>query len=93
MKNFILLLSVLFFIGCKKENNLSGTYNRVGTIQNGVFIADTITESFTFISDNQFISTNGNGNYTNSFIYLNGKILSLRIESRMIYIDTLVYFN
>ena len=93
MKNLIFILSVLFFLGCKKETHLSGTYNRVGKIKNGIFVTDTTKEYFNFISDCQFISTKGSGTYNSSKINLNGNVLNLRIESKMIYIDNVAYFN
>ena len=93
MKKTILILSVLFFLGCKKESMYSGTYNRVGTVNESGFTADTIQEYITFINSCNIVSTKGVGIYTADKIYINNNVYALRIGSRVIYLDSVMYFK
>ncbi len=66
MKKTILILSVLFFLSCKKESNqLVGKWNHIATIVDNQYISDsTQNESFYFNDNGTYINTvNGSGNY------------------------------
>lgn len=93
MRNLI-FIAFFAFVACNKEStNLSGTYNRVGSVDNCQFVSDSVIESITFYPNGTFVSTKGNGTYNENTLILNGDNSTLRIESRMVYIDNLAYFN
>ncbi len=98
MKKIILILSVLFFLSCKKETEypIIGKWIYIATIENGVYTPAQTEEIYTFDVSGVFTnSLTGNGNYSicNGKLILNDSVYYISFSSKQIKIDNKLYFK